>query len=56
MSFWNLLNIAHFWKFYFWSSLKSKIASLESENELLQNQAVVKQIATPERPLPQVKV
>jgi myosin-5 len=36
--------------------LKSKIANLESENELLRNQeAVVMQIATPERPLSQVK-
>ena len=57
MSFWNISNIAHFQRFYFFSSLKSKIANLESENELLRNQeAVVMQIATPERPLSQVKV
>lgn len=53
----NLFTIAHFWRFYFLSSLKSNIANLESENELLRNKAtVVKEIATPERVLPQVKV
>lgn len=36
--------------------LKSKIAELESENELLHKQpAIVEQVATPERILPQVK-